>query len=27
MSQQKRKASHPSVKQYFCGKPKQISCC
>jgi len=23
MSQQKRKASHPSIKQYFCSKPKQ----
>jgi len=28
MSQQKQKASHPSIKQYFCSKPKtQISCC
>jgi len=23
MSQQKRKASHPRVKQYFCSKPKK----
>ena len=23
MSQQKRKASHPRIKQYFCSKPKQ----
>jgi len=25
MSQQKRKASHPSIKQYFCSRPKQKS--
>jgi len=23
MSQQKRKVSHPRIKQYFCNKPKQ----
>jgi len=23
ISQQKRQASHPSIKQYFCSKPKQ----
>jgi len=23
MSQQKHKASHPRIKQYFCSKPKQ----
>jgi len=23
MSQQKRKASHPNIKQYFCSQPKQ----
>jgi len=23
MSQQKRKASHPSIKQCFCSKPKK----
>jgi len=28
MSQQKRKASHPNKKQYFCSKPKkEISYC
>jgi len=28
MSQKKRKASHPSIKQYFCSKPKkEISYC
>jgi len=27
MSQQKRKASHPSIKQCFCSESKKVYCC